>query len=448
MKPDEIQKLLGGYATGTLTSEEQQTLFAAALEDQELFDALAKEQPLHDLLRDPAARAHVLASIDDHPRKWWQWANRWILAGTTVAALLVGAGVYMTRPKPAANRVLIADLQQEKTAPRPVMPPPQAEPVPAATPAASAPVVKQRAALRQLASTPPPADRRETAEAKAQSEELAAEQAAALKKVETAAPPPPPVPAPAPPAAAGGSVGSVLGFRAAEARPAPPKQPAGAATPRDAKDLNAVFDTTGAPNARALFYAAPGMSTASGFVPSSQNAGLQTPATIEQLPMQGRAVAGLGGVLPVPHLGVKWTALRKGADGLFNEVDPEQIRAGDTIKLRLVPNDYGYLSIFDGSVPLVLDQRTQRLQPFETAEITGKSGRKNLTVILSRNAQPAQLTIDGKPKQQTAPGLIPVAAASGDQLSESDRGEHAVYEVKSGANAFAPVLVKITLNFR
>ena len=44
-----IQKLLGGYATGTLTPEEQQLLFEAALSDQELFDALAREQSLRDL---------------------------------------------------------------------------------------------------------------------------------------------------------------------------------------------------------------------------------------------------------------------------------------------------------------------------------------------------------------------------------------------------------------
>ena len=34
MNRDAIQKLLGGYATGTLTPEEQQALFAAALDDQ------------------------------------------------------------------------------------------------------------------------------------------------------------------------------------------------------------------------------------------------------------------------------------------------------------------------------------------------------------------------------------------------------------------------------
>ena len=58
MSPEDIKKLLGGYATGTLTAAEQQALFAAALEDQELFDALASEQPLRDLLpiRPPGRR--------------------------------------------------------------------------------------------------------------------------------------------------------------------------------------------------------------------------------------------------------------------------------------------------------------------------------------------------------------------------------------------------------
>ena len=61
MNREDIQKLLGGYATGTLTPEEQQALFAAALEDQEIFDALGREQALRDLLRDPSAKAQLLA---------------------------------------------------------------------------------------------------------------------------------------------------------------------------------------------------------------------------------------------------------------------------------------------------------------------------------------------------------------------------------------------------
>ena len=71
MSPQDIKKLLGGYATGTLTAEEQQALFAAALEDQELFDALAREQSLRDLLRDPAARAELLSALDAPAQPVW-----------------------------------------------------------------------------------------------------------------------------------------------------------------------------------------------------------------------------------------------------------------------------------------------------------------------------------------------------------------------------------------
>src|SRR5206468_3065536 len=71
MSRDDIQKLLGGYATGTLTPEEQQALFEAALDDQDLFDQLAREQALRDLLCDPAAKAHLLIAIDSKPPRWW-----------------------------------------------------------------------------------------------------------------------------------------------------------------------------------------------------------------------------------------------------------------------------------------------------------------------------------------------------------------------------------------
>ena len=50
MTREEARKLLGGYATGTLTEAEQAALFAMALEDQELFDELSREQALRDLM--------------------------------------------------------------------------------------------------------------------------------------------------------------------------------------------------------------------------------------------------------------------------------------------------------------------------------------------------------------------------------------------------------------
>ena len=50
MTNEEIQKLLGGYATNTLTEAERKVLFEAALDNQELFNAMQQEEALKDLL--------------------------------------------------------------------------------------------------------------------------------------------------------------------------------------------------------------------------------------------------------------------------------------------------------------------------------------------------------------------------------------------------------------
>ena len=125
MDRQDIQKLLGGYATGTLTPEEQQLLFEAALSDQELFDALAREQSLRDLLNDPAARAQLLAAIDEKPLPWYrQFWRPAAMIGAAAACLLI-AGVYLARPKPhpAATPLLVAEVKQPEP-PAPAPPPP------------------------------------------------------------------------------------------------------------------------------------------------------------------------------------------------------------------------------------------------------------------------------------------------------------------------------------
>jgi len=101
MSRDEIAKLMGGYATGTLTPEERQALFEAALEDQALFDELALEQPLEELLSNPAARAHVLAALDDEPLPWNRRVGRWVwehsVSVASLAGLLLMAGYVLTQ---------------------------------------------------------------------------------------------------------------------------------------------------------------------------------------------------------------------------------------------------------------------------------------------------------------------------------------------------------------
>src|SRR6185436_204549 len=100
MSRDEIQKLLGGYATGTLTAQEQEALFAAALDDQDLFDALAREQSLRDLLRDPAAKAHLLTALDERPKPWWAVWWRPAAVGLTMAGVTTLAVVAVRHSVP------------------------------------------------------------------------------------------------------------------------------------------------------------------------------------------------------------------------------------------------------------------------------------------------------------------------------------------------------------
>jgi len=169
MSRDEIQKLLGGYATGTLSDTERRELLEAALDDQELFDELAKEQALHDVLQDHAARRQLLAALK--PARGWSWVRRpatLALVGGLATLLIVG-GVVWLRPKPSV---------QPETTVAEALPPRQPAPLPAPAPAES--VV--RPALRRKLVRPP--------EAPAMAKLIRQEVAGGAKPV--AAPPPPP----------------------------------------------------------------------------------------------------------------------------------------------------------------------------------------------------------------------------------------------------------------
>jgi hypothetical protein len=96
---DDVRKLLGGYATGTLTEEEKRELFEAALRDDVLFAVLSDEQALKDVLDDPAARAQALQAADTHRfsiraafREWFERPRSKALAA--IGAVLVMAVSY------------------------------------------------------------------------------------------------------------------------------------------------------------------------------------------------------------------------------------------------------------------------------------------------------------------------------------------------------------------
>jgi hypothetical protein len=302
-RPD-IEKLLGGYATGTLTPEEERALFAAALEDQELFDALAREQSLRDLLRDPAARASLLATLGEphEPwyRAWMRWAHQprvWAAAAAALMVLVLPVTIWQARhhqPQPVLTAGNAAPAMPE---PRIVANAPQAAPEPARTVSARKP---------------------HRAVSKSQPVELSAT-ADALQPVEVARA------AQTPPAQTDVKPGAT-----AETVPiAPPMPPA---QPRSAG--NALLPAPAA-----------------------------APSPVTRAELQARIasqVRALAALSPI-----KWTVLRRQPDGDFAVANPADLQAGDTVKLRLESNRAGYVYVSEQQ-KILASSPIEAGKPFDT----------------------------------------------------------------------------------
>ena len=110
MTRDDARKLIGGYATGSLTESERRLLFEAALEDQDLFDELAREQELKELLDEPGARDRLIAAVDAArarsvamKRPIWVWSAIAVAAVVFACDHLVVASPAESRPRSRAS---------------------------------------------------------------------------------------------------------------------------------------------------------------------------------------------------------------------------------------------------------------------------------------------------------------------------------------------------------
>ncbi len=371
MSREEIQQLLGGYATNTLTAEEQQALFAAALEDQELFDALGREQSLRDLLGDPAARAQLLAALDAPApapwlRRWWRplsaAAAAVALAGVTIVAI-----VAVRRHSPTAAPAMVAKLEPQVAAP--VSAPPAQAPE-------TRPVSGNSVMARQKKS--PPASAQPTAAAPAPSPaapqnkvEFAASAGAQTVQAQASAPMITPA--------------AVSLSRAQDVRNLP-------ATTRNAVTTGviATLKTSAAPaDARALFYGA-------GIVGGAGGGGGRSGAV-------GGIAAGLRPVAepaanapPGGHLGIQYRVLRKADSGEFVETDAAatgSVAAGTLFKLQITANGGGYARILqeaaDGAWREILNHAVEGMQPIETEPIEiEQPGRVKFYLAFARQPLP------------------------------------------------------------
>jgi hypothetical protein len=140
MSEHDMEKLLGAFAADTLTPDEKQSLYRAALQDQELFNALADEQALKELLADPDVRRRLLASLEPKSisgagglSSWLDWFRRptgLAFAGGIAAAafaVVLGTKIYQDSLKQAAQSVTTEES-------KPTVPPPPAPSASQSTP--------------------------------------------------------------------------------------------------------------------------------------------------------------------------------------------------------------------------------------------------------------------------------------------------------------------------
>ena len=375
MSREEIQKLLGGYATDTLSEAERSALFEAALEDQELFDALAKEQALRDVLQEPFARRQLLDALGPARApariRAWQWLRQpaaLAMAGG-LAMLLIVAGLALRRvTRPAYREVILADV-----------------------PAPPAKVFE-----------PPPSPQKPKLQA-------------VLPK--------PPVLHPEP------QIADALLSRAMPA-PAPP--------PADAATLARLTEAVrSADVARQLYSRAnsQAMRFASGALP-------QTHAKM----------APAAAIPSASNLGVRYSLLLKGADGKYAPTRFDtKFHPGDSLRLRLEPNDSGYVYLFQresaGGWRLASTQRVLRgqpcLLPASGALQYDQPGRKELLLVFSTREEPSLVSLE------TAELDALAASASGDVLKATVSGGEIAYAVDMRPQAGRQkVAVEITLEFR
>jgi hypothetical protein len=363
MSREEIQKLLGGYATDTLGEVERRALFEAALEDQEVFDALAKEQALRDVLQDPLARQQLLDALGPARTRArtqvWEWLRQpaALAAAGGVALLLIMAGLALRRTGMPAHRVVImADLRRQSApAPKKFEPPPS----------------RQREKPRAILPAPPMLNER-------------SDVAQAV------------LPAIAP------------------------------ALPQSAEVARELYSR---PNAQAPAFAT------------------------SPLPQTQMKMARAGVAAPMAsNLGVRYSLLLKSADGEYAPTRlGTQFHPGDSVRLRLEPNDSGYLYLFErdatGGWRLASTQRVARgqpcLLPASGALHDEQPGRKDLLVVLSPREEPSLAGL------QTAELDALAASASADLLKATVSSGESAYAVDTRPRAGQQrVAFEITLEFR
>ncbi len=326
MTPPDLQKLLGGYAAGTLTPEERRALFDAALADQKLFDALADEEALREVLADPACRERVQAALVERPPTafWLRRPAVWGLAAATAAAAVVLTVAVLRTTSPAPRTA--SAPQQIAMANKPARPDlVPSTPTPSPAPATRTP--RPRAHGGAAESETRVAEFSAPPSLSAQRRQLAARAPAFAAKPSA---PPPPTAADAVTPESSSARAAQLAQAAPAAPPPPPRAVTQTVTVEAASPL---IQTEGPPADQDL--------------ESKQ---------ISNLPIAGRDAAELMKVMPgmaaagkQGPFGFFYTLLRRGEGGEEVEVPPGTLfRRRESLHVRIEPAQGGYLYVLAG----------------------------------------------------------------------------------------------------
>ncbi|ALA57489.1 hypothetical protein [Nitrospira moscoviensis] len=476
MPEHDLEKLLGGFAADTLTSEERRLLYRAALEDQQLFNSLADEQALKELLADPAVRRRLLHALNQGKTSepgeacsWLDWLRRpaglAFAGGLAAAALAVvlGAKIYQDSLRQRAPAVATEDTKAPAS-PMPAPPPASTPPPQRVQPereltdtSAKAPPSGQREA------EPPLARRGRAVPAKPQEpsrldaghdrKEALVKQDKTRDEVAT-------------------SGKAAEDARAATDAEAPAQRPVQSPlSPQTPAAPAAASAGPPAASARALFYAAsPAVAeplsvtqqepAASREAAKQKSEDRRTAEAATREKKRAERSIGLLGQLstdtqPVQApLGLRYSLLMAGPGGIDLEVDPSTaIGKDDAPRLTVQTNQDGYLAVYS---PGSAGETPVRLFPLEGDG--GVTGRKTLVISLAAlferqtEAKPARILIvfsrsprdpHAPPPTQSSPALLTERVEPG---RPDVPPEHAMYVVAPGPGRTDHLSIEVNLS--
>jgi len=464
MAEHDLEKLLGGFAANTLTPEEKQALYTAALQDQQLFNALADEQAFKELLADPGVRRRLLASMEQKSApgagdslSWLDWFRRpaglALAGGLSAAALAVvlGVRIYQDSLRHAAESTATEEVKPAT----PQVVEPQAKAKENLAPAIDHKKkdgLIDRPAKRERA-MPPPSKQERVSDVARDSLKQRNQQDEGRGQAEA-------------PGAALSKPAEEMPSRADQKLAASSAQPATAPEPKQLQTPaggRVAATATPALSARALFYGGESGRAEMRAMAKEQEQVMKPPAESapqsnrlerksEGLSQPGKAS---GAVAPLGPLGLRYSFMIRGADGQEQEADvATALKSTEPVYLTVEANQDAYLQVWEtvgSSTPQLLWPRKESGQTAlkitagqrQHIPLSIGSGPATLTARLSRVPSESFMRQETGMLDRLSPNQLEESITASNRTGSRER---ATYVVNPDPSTAAQVAVDIILS--